>query len=444
MLNKVYEWIKSNNLIENGDTVICAVSGGVDSLVMLDMLSKLSSKLNIKVEAAHFNHHIRPAEETDGDEKFTVDFCSSRGIPVHVGHGDVMGRVTVTKESVEEAARFLRYQYLNSIWDNAKIATAHHADDNLETMLMKIIRGCGSKGLAGIPPKRDSIIRPILCLSRDEIEEYAAENGIKHVTDSTNLCDDYLRNRIRHKIIPLLKEENSKVCVNSLKAAMSVREDCEFLDNLAEEALKESEQLHPGVYNVKQIMAYKPAVKNRVIMSILTSNGVEYSYKDVYKVLDGFESTRGVAVIQFSNGKNAVVSGGMFRFVRKEDIYSFQETRKLTDGITFAGKIIHVESVENIQDIVKDKNILIINKENIWGPLYVRSYKPGDKIKLPGGTKQVGRAIREIGIMPEMKDNIPVVCDMYDNVVGVIGVGIDMKYTVNIGDDAYIVSIKQE
>ena len=204
MKKTVLSWIRENNMVNPGDTVICAVSGGVDSIVLLNIMCELRNELGIKVCAAHFNHHLR-GEESDRDAEFTRLFCRGQfDVEYFEGNGDVLGRVKETGESVEEAARYLRYQFLENLIPGAKIATAHHANDNLETMLMNMIRGCGTQGICGIPPIRGNIIRPLLCMTREQIVEYATENRLGHVEDSTNNCDDYLRNRIRHNFIPLL------------------------------------------------------------------------------------------------------------------------------------------------------------------------------------------------------------------------------------------------
>ena len=223
---EVMNWIKGHDMLYPGDKVLCAVSGGVDSIVLLHMLNSMKDKLGVEVMAAHFNHCIRGAE-SDRDEKFVDTYCYKHNIKCFIGSNDVPAYADKHGYSMEEAARILRYEFLEYIAsrEGAKIATAHHADDNLETILINMIHGTSTSGLSGIPPVRGNIIRPMLCLTRMEISEYAYINGLEHVEDSTNSSDDYLRNRIRHKIMPILKEENFNICKGMLYTSELVRDD---------------------------------------------------------------------------------------------------------------------------------------------------------------------------------------------------------------------------
>lgn len=438
MINRVYNWIKDNNLISEGDTVLCAVSGGADSVVMLHILLQLSSKLGIKVHAAHFNHHIRPAEETNADEEFTRKFCMSQGATFHVGHGDIYGRVKQTGETVEEAARYLRYEFLQKCVPGAKVATAHHADDNLETMLMKMIRGCGTKGMCGIPPKRDNIIRPVLCLSREEIEEYAKVNNLKYVTDSTNNTDDYLRNRIRHHIIPLMKAENSNVSTNSVSTASVIRNDSDYMENKAYEAMMEV-RLREGIYDSEKIKCLDKPIMDRVIMNILDENAIEFSSNDVHKVIDAINSVNGAVTMNFPGGIKAIASFGTLRF-KELNKANHSDVEIICGETTWGNSVISMDNIDAVKRISRNPNQLMVSKEKISGKLIVRSVKDGDKMRMPGGTKSVSRVMREKGIWVEDRGAFPVICDN-NGVVAVIGVGINMDYKVEVGKPAYMFSI---
>ena len=435
MLDRVYNWIKENNMINDGDTVLCAVSGGVDSVVMTHMMYQLAPRLNIKVHGAHFNHHVRPAEETNADEDFARRFCMKTGVTFHVGHGDVYGRVKKTGETVEEAARILRYEFLQKCLPGAKIATAHHADDNLETMLMRLIRGCGSKGIAGIPPVRDNIIRPVMCLSREEIEQYARENNLDWVTDSTNKTDDYLRNRIRHHIIPLMKAENNNVTVNSVKTAAAIRNETKFIEETAQDKMCDC-SLGNGIYSIDEIRGLSKPIMDKVVMNILYNNGVEYSHEDVTKLIKAFDNYDGMYIVNLSGNRSAVLQSGKLRF---------RDTNLGEEGIESAeiksvwtywnNKSIERIKIDSVDEISKDPYNLMINANKISGKIIVRSMMPGDKIKMPGGTKSIGRVLKERGVYAEIRHLVPVFCD--DNgVIAVSGIGINMDYKVEIGEPA--------
>ena len=214
MTDKILSWMRGQCMTQPGDTVICAVSGGADSVCMLHVLLSLRNTLGITVEAAHFNHQLR-GEESDRDEAFVRTLCAELGVVLHVDNGDVRARAAKTHESVEEAARALRYAFFSSL--PGLIATAHTQDDNLETVLLNLTRGTGLAGLCGIPPRRERFIRPMLAVSRAEIEAYLAQNGLSHVTDSTNFLPDARRNRLRQSVIPLLKAENPSLCETAFR-----------------------------------------------------------------------------------------------------------------------------------------------------------------------------------------------------------------------------------
>ena len=214
--------IDEYDMLPPGCTVVCAVSGGADSVCMLHVLLSLRNTLGITVEAAHFNHQLR-GEESDRDEAFVRTRCAELGVVLHVDNGDVRARAAKTHESVEEAARALRYTFFSSL--PGLIATAHTQDDNLETVLLNLTRGTGLAGLCGIPPRRERFIRPMLAVSRAEIEAYLAQNGLSHVTDSTNFLPDARRNRLRQSVIPLLKAENPSLCETAFRMCRLLEAD---------------------------------------------------------------------------------------------------------------------------------------------------------------------------------------------------------------------------
>ena len=214
------------DLIPAGARVLCALSGGADSMYLLCRLLEGAERGNYTVCAAHFNHGLRPT--AGRDEDFARMWCAKQGVPLAVGRGDVRAFAARQGHSVEEGARVLRYSFLEETaarGDCALIATGHHAGDNAETVLMNLIRGSGLKGLTGIPERRGNIIRPMLAVSRADIEHYLAANGIPHVEDESNGDQSYTRNKIRHRLIPLLEELNPRAAEHICAAAARLRED---------------------------------------------------------------------------------------------------------------------------------------------------------------------------------------------------------------------------
>ena len=213
MQNKLLGFIRQYDLLQPGDRVVCAVSGGADSVALLYALKLLEEKLQISVSAAHFNHRLRGAE-SDADEQFVRNLCDRLNIPLIVGAGDVVSG----KKGLEAAARNARYAFLRTL--PGKIATAHTADDNAETVLMHMLRGTGLKGLGGIMPVNGNVIRPLLAATRQDVLIFLEEHHLRYTEDSSNHTDAFLRNRLRHHIIPLLRQENPKFAENISQMAL--------------------------------------------------------------------------------------------------------------------------------------------------------------------------------------------------------------------------------
>lgn len=227
------------DLIPPGSKVLCAVSGGADSMCLLHMLSQ---REDMALVAAHFNHQLR-GEESDRDEAFVRDVCARWNIPLTVGRGDVKAFSEREGLSLEEGGRILRYAFLEGAAQTEGcdlIATAHNADDNLETMLLNLTRGAGLSGLAGIPPQRGNIVRPLLTTTRREIEEYLRLYSLPHVEDSTNADETYSRNKMRRQVLPLLEEFNPALRKNSIDAIRYLRADNDYLNGLASDLSKKA------------------------------------------------------------------------------------------------------------------------------------------------------------------------------------------------------------
>ena len=204
MLNKVREYIEKQCLLESGKRYLVALSGGADSVCLLLVLRQL----DYQVEAVHCNFLLR-GDESHRDEAFACNLCEKQGVPFHVIHFDTRTYAELHKVSIEMAARDLRYQYFEQLRKDIgaeAICVAHHQDDSVETILMNLLRGTGIHGLSGIKPRNGHILRPLLCVSRKEIEAFLASQHQDYVTDSTNLVADVLRNKLRLKVIPMLND----------------------------------------------------------------------------------------------------------------------------------------------------------------------------------------------------------------------------------------------
>jgi len=239
------EFIRRNTLIAQGDKVIAAVSGGIDSMVLMDLLDELRSAWHLELSIAHINHQLR-GEESDGDEQFVRAHAESRGLRFHSHREDTLAFAESRKQSLQEAARDIRYAFFTDLRTTSgcdSIATAHHADDNAETVLFNIFRGAGVNGLSGIPIARKDtgVIRPLLFATRHEIAAYARERGLEFREDSTNRTSDYARNFIRHKIVPQIREQiNPNLTATLLRTSELFTQLEEYLDTESAAMRKET------------------------------------------------------------------------------------------------------------------------------------------------------------------------------------------------------------
>ena len=239
---KVEEFIRKYHMIEEGDRVIAGVSGGADSVCLLFMLCSLRGRLGFEVSVCHVNHGLRGAD-ADADERYVEALCGKLKVPCRIFRENVELTARKRKQSLEEAGRMVRREAFETMCredGGTKIATAHHRDDNAETMIMNLARGTGLKGLCGIRPVRDRWIRPLLCLGRDEIEEWTADHQIDYCRDATNDEDEYTRNRIRHHIIPALEQQvNAGAARHLAELSAQLSEVWDFMQDETEKARKE-------------------------------------------------------------------------------------------------------------------------------------------------------------------------------------------------------------
>lgn len=390
MLNKLEAFARQMELIQPGDTVACAVSGGADSMALLFAMYLLKEKLGIQLEAAHFNHNLR-GTESDGDENFVREFCHRFDIPLHVGSA----QVKAGQKGLEAAARDARYAFLDTL--PGKIATAHTAGDNAETVLMHMIRGTGLKGLGGIAPKRGRIIRPMLSITRQEVLSFLDEYHIAYREDSSNGTDAYLRNRIRHQVMPILESENPKLAENLSAMALRLRAD--------EAALAEMAAAQP--VQVSTLRQLHSAVRSRVLEHFLKENGVKEPEAEHISLVDALIfSEKPSARAQFPGGVTVWRSYDRLLAVQGE-----QPVQMPCLQVKPATEIINTDTLFTIGD---------------HGNLTVRSRQSGDTIRLPGGTKSLKKLFIDRKIPAHLRAAVPVIADER-GVIAVVGIGVNLE-----------------
>lgn len=420
--------------------VLCAVSGGADSVFMLHILKEYCKARAIKICAAHFEHGIR-GEESMRDAAFVEKLCKDLGVECVVGHGNAPEYAKKKRIGIEEAARELRYAFLAESAEKLAcryIATAHNADDNAETLLFNLTRGSGGKGLCGIPPMRGNIIRPILNVSRGEIEEYLRENNISHVEDSTNASDDYSRNRIRHRVMPVLKDINPAFSASASRAAELLRQDEDCLSQLARGFI---EKYFDGAsVPADKLSNLHPAIASRVIRQILGENT---AFVHVNSVL-ALARKSGLAYADI-HGRRIRAEQGRIYFNEHEKI-SIPERPLIIGGITEipeAGIKIKAFFADFDRDVNDSLNTLQLKYENICHDPQCSGRKSGDRFAPVGRgcTKTLKSLFLEKKLTQAQRDRTVVIRDG-ECVAAAAGFGVDEKYKCGVGDKVLKIEIE--
>lgn len=385
MLNKLCAALTEGKMVRPGERVTCAVSGGADSIALLFGLYLLRDKLKLDLRAAHFNHHLRGAE-SDGDERFVRDFCAGYQIPLEVGGAWVQPG----KKGLEAAAREARYRFLRGF--PGKIATAHTADDNAETVLMHLLRGAGLKGLGGINPVSGNVIRPMLAITRQEVEAFLQEYHLPHREDSSNAGDDFLRNRIRHRVMPLLRAENPSVALTISGMAARVHQDEALLQSMLEEPM-------PPVSRLRTLPV---SLQVRYAERFLKESGIaEPEQAHIQGVLSLIASGKPSARRNFPGG--TVIARDYERLVRVQTLPGPEPERVLVPGCAELP-----QWGVRISSSREDNGGVGVR---LNGPLWVRSRREGDSLRLSGGTKSLKKRMIDRKISAGRRDRIPVLAD---------------------------------
>ncbi len=398
MLNKLSAFIREQRLLAPGDSVVCAVSGGADSMALLWGLYLLRDKLDICLSAAHFNHGLRGAE-ADRDEAFVREFCRDYGIPFYRGSAEVRAG----EKGLEAAARDARYAFLETL--PGKIATAHTADDNAETVLMHLVRGTGLTGLGAIAPVRGRLIRPMLSVTRAQVLAFLEEYHIPHVTDSSNETDAFLRNRLRHHVMPLLVRENPRLAENLSEMALQLRQD--------EQTLRTLEAELPPVPALRDM---DPARRSRLLRAFLVRCGVREPERGHVALAESLVfSEKPSAKADFPGG--VTVCRNYSRLEKLETQEAFVPVELSCPGsVEVMGLRISCRPAQACSAEVGRFTVCPAGK------IYVRPRHSGDTIRLSGGTKSLKKLFIDRKLPAAQRGSVPVVADGA-GVLGVYGVG---------------------
>lgn len=414
-------------------SILLAYSGGADSSLLLSLLCSYCQKNGISLYAAHVNHGIRGAE-AERDRDFCVKTAEKLGVKCFVLDTDIPSYAAKTGQSIETAAREVRYDFFADIMEKNGIkllATAHNADDNLETVLFHLARGTGLAGLCGIPSSRrfgnGYIVRPILSVSKNEIFNLCREYEIPYVTDSTNNDVDYTRNRIRTLVVTELKKINPAICRSASRMCKLLRQDEALIDSMVEEILRRED-----CNSISVLKELAPSIQGRVFSKLYSRAFCNVDYHQLehshIEALSAFVS-RGVAHSQLSlPSATAQIEQGRLVFFasahqeddeiqtpKNEEFYEIELCEG--DNVLPGGFILTVNTVYSQQIQKDEENIyklfthIAVDSATIKGGLFAKNRRPGDKIRCNGMSKDVRKLFSAAHLSLEMRKNYPIVCD---------------------------------
>jgi len=429
-----------------GDRVLLGVSGGIDSMVLLDAMARLAPVLEIELGVAHMDHGLRGAEGEE-DVFFVVDQGGGRKMRTWVARADVRRIARERKLGIEEAARQARYAFFTRVARKGKftvVMTAHSADDNAETLLLNLVRGSGVRGLAAIPPSRplvDRVVlaRPLLELDRASIEAYAAEQGVPWREDSTNAEDTFTRNRVRHELLPLLKQFNPGVVGTLNTTSTIMRELAVYIDEAVEGALEHAAEIKPGEsvqLQVRHLRHLQPAMRGEVVQQGVARafDTQPLPYAAVSRALGLLDGTTG-ARVELLGGISAVRDRDLV-IIRPDRTPEPQPERHIQPGesIVFNGQTLETAIVERTElRFSRDPMIEYIDLDKVANPrLTIRSWREGDRFHPFGmeGEKKISDYLVDAKVQRDRKGRISVLADG-DTVVWLCGLRLDDRYRVD-------------
>lgn len=391
---KVSKYIHRHYLLKHDGRYIVALSGGADSVALLCILDALG----MNISAAHCNFHLR-GEESNCDEQFCVDLCQKMGIPLSRIHFDTQEYAQLHKVSIEMAARDLRYRYFAQLAKDLEadgICVAHHRDDNVETLLLNLLRGSGIDGLAGIAPQNGNILRPLLCISRQDILQYLKEKGQDYVTDSTNLEDDALRNKIRHHVIPLLQTLNPAASDNIALSAKYVRQACEMLSAMwgsqqHQEGTEEEENPQTDTLYINKVEVMQAASPEFMLHHQIGSYGFHGDCID--SIIEAMEAQDGgVGKVWKSNDHMLAIDRDSLLVTSLHHLEACQQESSFRipeEGNYHIGNLqLRIKRYEKAADFQPSKSArrITLDAEKVKFPLIYRRTETGDRFQ-PFGMK---------------------------------------------------------
>lgn len=436
MESKIQRFIKLHNLLEQDKPVLAGISGGADSVALALVLKKLGYTLT----AVHCNFHLR-GEESDRDELFVRNFCQQQEIPLYVKDFQTEEYAKEKKISIEMAARELRYAYFHELMKSTKInvlAVAHHQNDQAETLLINLIRGTGIHGLRGMLPKNGEIVRPLLCVTREEILDYLAEKGQEFVTDSTNLSTDYTRNKIRLELLPYLKTLNPSIISTLNHTALNLSE----AENLYNRQMRT--EIQNLILSDSYTLGETPLLLKRLDNPMKSAEMKPVWHEILFPY--GFTETQveNILSLNVTDCGKAFYANNWELIVDRDEVILRKRKEEYFEDILIYDTDVYATFLEvkvNI-DILQRKYYPIIEKESrvalldydkLVFPLQIRKVQAGDKFVPLGmkGKKLISDFLTDQKAKSWEKKDQLVLCDAQGEILWVIGRRISGKYAIS-------------
>ncbi|NBG88552.1 tRNA lysidine(34) synthetase TilS [Isachenkonia alkalipeptolytica] len=446
MVKQLLNTIDEHRLLKAEDKIVVAVSGGPDSVTLLHLLHRLKSRLGIEVYGAHLNHNIRGID-AQMDAQYVLNLCEELDIICFVKSMDVQTYAKEQQLTSEQAGRILRYEFFEEVLKKvgaSKIAVGHNKNDQAETVLMRLLRGTGMQGLTAIQYKRDQVIRPLLDVSRGEIEAYCNDHNLAPRTDQTNLTSIYHRNKIRRELIPYLEENyNPSVLQSLVKTANILKEDYDYLEQEGEGRYKELvcfEKKDQVSFSIPALEKQHPAIKARILRRAgeeLLGRGELLSYQQVQNLLGLLAKKATGKALHLPMNLEAFISYDKLIFTRgsKEDVESFKEELAVGE-ITYVHPLkasfeLKVFSKDEVSKVSRDKFVKYFDYDKIKGKILVRNRREGDRFWPLGlsGKKKLKDFLIDCKVDRRERDLIPLICHEKD-ILWVVGYRISDKYKV--------------
>lgn len=421
-MKDVYDFLINELCLKKDDVIVAGISGGPDSMVLLNLLTLLRSRLHFNIVCCHVNHNVR--KESRDEEKFLEKWCFDHDVMF-----EHMKIEKYSDDNFHNEARTIRYHFFESMvkkYNALYLMTAHHGDDLMETILMRIVRGSTLKGYSGFQKIVDmgnyKIVRPLINHTKDEILSYAEKNNIPYAIDKSNFKDKYTRNRYRRVVLPFLKQEDSDVHLKFLKFSNTLYEYSEFLD-------RQVAKVYRSVYKdsklyISKFLELDSLIGQKLIYKILEEIYIDdvmlVNDKHVSLLLDIIKSKKKNTYIFLPNNIKVYKEYDVLRFTNETKVFDSYEL-ELGDYVFLPNKK-HIEIIDNCNENGND--ICRLRQDDVCFPLYVRTRKHGDKIALHGmnGHKKVKDIFIDAKIPLEEREFWPIVVDSKDEIIWIPGI----------------------